>query len=149
MAPSASTAARTSSELPLLGSPRLRLLPKPEPLRRPGSSSSPSHATQKSQPPGRARDRAARDSAAVLVAGADPAQRAGVLDQLARTLPASTRFTEAGAVWEVLAHAPSSRIVILSGELDDAPAESLMHTLGHRHPGLPVVSLGPPSPAER
>jgi len=52
-------------------------------------------------------------------------------------------------VWEVLAHAPSSRIVILSGELDDAPAESLMHTLGHRHPGLPVVSLGPPSPAER
>jgi len=72
-----------------------------------------------------------------------------VLDQLARTLPASTRFTEARAVWEVLAHAPSSRIVILSGELDDAPAESLMHTLGHRHPGLPVVSLGPPSPAER
>jgi hypothetical protein len=31
--------------------------------------------------------------------------------------------------------------VIISGELDDVPAESLLHTLGHRHPGLPVVSV--------
>ena len=31
--------------------------------------------------------------------------------------------------------------MILSGELDELPAESLLHTLGHRHPDLPVVSL--------
>jgi len=81
----------------------------------------------------------------VLVAGADAARRATLLDELTQTMPQSTRFEEASAVWEVLEHAPTCRIVILSGDLDDAPAESLMHMLGHRHPGLPVVSIDAPA----
>jgi hypothetical protein len=64
-----------------------------------------------------------------------------VLHDLSETMPEGTCFEEAGELWEVLAWAPASRAVILSGELDDVPAESLLHTLGHRHPGLPVVSV--------
>jgi hypothetical protein len=64
-----------------------------------------------------------------------------VLHDLSETMPAGTHFEELGALWEVLAWAPASRAVIISGELDDVPAESLLHTLGHRHPGLPVVSV--------
>jgi hypothetical protein len=67
--------------------------------------------------------------------------RAEVLRDLSETMPAGTRFEELGTFWEVLARAPTSRVVILSGELDEVPAESLLHTLGHRHPDLPVVSL--------
>jgi hypothetical protein len=149
MASTAPAAPHASSEAPLLGSPKLRLLPKRGRLRgqSPGwrtKQAGEEGALSREQP-----DRAARDSAPVLVAGADPEQRADVLDQLARTLPESTHFQQAGAVWEVLAQAPSSRIVVLSGELDDMPAESLMRTLGHRHPGLPVVSLDTRSPAGR
>jgi hypothetical protein len=64
-----------------------------------------------------------------------------VLHDLSETMPSGTHFEELGALWEVLAWAPASRAVIISGELDDVPAESLLHTLGHRHPGLPVVSV--------
>jgi hypothetical protein len=64
-----------------------------------------------------------------------------VLHDLSETMPAGTHFEELGALWEVLTWAPASRAVIISGELDDVPAESLLHTLGHRHPGLPVVSV--------
>jgi hypothetical protein len=77
----------------------------------------------------------------VLIAGHDPARRADVLDQLARTMPESTHFEQAGSFWEVLVQAPSSRMVVISGELDDGPPESLRHTLSRRHPDLPVVSL--------
>jgi hypothetical protein len=149
MTRSAPSAPRTSSEVPLLGSPRLRLLPKRGRLRTQSPIRQARHAGDADALSREEPARAARDSAPVLVAGADPDQRADVLDQLARTLPESTRFQEVGALWEVLAQAPSSRIVILSGELDDTSAESLMRTLGHRHPELPVVSLAPRSPADR
>jgi hypothetical protein len=83
----------------------------------------------------------------VLIAGEDSAGRAAVLRDMSRTMPPSTTFEEAGAFWEVLVRAPASSMVILSGELDEIPAGSLMQMLARRHPGLPVVSLDPPNPA--
>jgi DNA-binding NtrC family response regulator len=77
----------------------------------------------------------------VLVAGADSAKRAAVLDDLAQTMSTSTVFAEADTFWKVLVRAPSSSMVILSDELDYVPAESLMQMLVHRHPDLPVVSV--------
>jgi len=85
----------------------------------------------------------------VLVAGGDSAGRAAVMRDLSESMPSSTTFAEAGAFWEVLVQAPDTSMVILSGELDELPAESLMQMLAHRHPGLPVVSLSAPtSPSE-
>jgi hypothetical protein len=81
------------------------------------------------------------DAAPILVAGGDACQRAEVLDELAQTMPPSTVFEEAGEFCDVLERAPASRMVVLSGNLDDVPAESLIQRLAHRHPGLPVVSL--------
>jgi hypothetical protein len=75
----------------------------------------------------------------VLIAGADPGRRATLLDELSETLPASTVFEETDAVCEVLEHAPGSRMAFITGDLDDTPAESLMHMLAHRHPELPVL----------
>jgi hypothetical protein len=83
-----------------------------------------------------------RNPSHVLIAGADPVQRASLLDQLARSMPPHTPFTEVSAISEVLENAPASRMVVLSGDLDDAPAESLVRLLGHRHPRLPIVSIG-------
>jgi hypothetical protein len=77
----------------------------------------------------------------ILVAGADMAQRAAVLDELTQRLPKDTRFEEASAFWEVLARAPECRMVIFSGDLEDGAAEALMQTLGQRRPELPAVSL--------
>ena len=77
----------------------------------------------------------------VLIAGRDALKRAEVHREMSELMPAGTCFEELDAFWEVLVRAPSSRMVILSGELDELPAESLLHTLGHRHPDLPVVSL--------
>jgi DNA-binding NtrC family response regulator len=82
----------------------------------------------------------------VLIAGRDSAGRAAVLRELSRTMPADTLFEQAGAFWEVLERAPAISMVILSGELDEVPAESLLGMLAHRHPDLPVVSLDPPKP---
>jgi hypothetical protein len=82
----------------------------------------------------------------VLIAGRDPAGRAAVLHELIRTMPADTTFEEAGAFWEVLVRAPAVSMVILSGELDEVPAEALLGMLAHRHPDLPVVSLDAPAP---
>ena len=65
--------------------------------------------------------------ACVLLAGSDAGRRAALLDELAQTLPASTVFAEADAVCDVLEHAPDSRMAFITGDLDDAPAESLMH----------------------
>jgi len=84
---------------------------------------------------------AAGHAPTVLIAGHDPARRADVLEQLSRTMPERTRFEEAGSFWEVLMQAPLSRMVVISGELDDGPPESLRHTLARRHPSLPVVSF--------
>jgi hypothetical protein len=78
----------------------------------------------------------------VLVAGPDPAGRAEVLQELAAVMPARTLFQEVGTFWEVLVRAPAIRMVVLSGELDGIPTESLLHMLGNRHPELPVISLG-------
>lgn len=89
-----------------------------------------------------ARRAAAKARARILVAGADPEQRAAVLQELSEALPNDTQFGEARAAWEVLEQAPSSGVVMLAGDLAEVTAESLMHVLGHRHPSLPVVALG-------
>lgn len=89
-----------------------------------------------------ARRAAAKAHARILVAGADPEQRAAVLRELSEALPQDTQFGEARAAWEVLEQAPSSGVVMLAGDLAEVTAESLMHVLGHRHPSLPVVALG-------
>jgi hypothetical protein len=81
-------------------------------------------------------------SAPVLIAGTDATARSQVRRELGKSMPAGTRFEELGTFWELLARALSSRMVILSGDLDDFPAESLLRSLGHRFPDLPVVSLG-------
>jgi hypothetical protein len=86
------------------------------------------------------------DTSPVLVAGRDPASRASVIDGLNGVMPAHTPFQEAGTFWEVLVRAPGIRMVVLSDELDGIPTESLLHMLGHRHPGLPVVSLDAQAP---
>jgi hypothetical protein len=78
----------------------------------------------------------------ILVAGADPVQRAAVLHDLSESLPATTQLGEASAVSEVLAKAPSSSVVMIAGDLGGVSAESVMHMLGDRHPRLPVVALG-------
>ncbi|HEY2768014.1 MAG TPA: hypothetical protein VGI76_07125 [Solirubrobacteraceae bacterium] len=85
---------------------------------------------------------AAQASSRILVAGADPQQRAAVLRELSEALPEDTQFGEAGAAWEVLEQASSSGVVMLAGDLAEVTAESLMNVLGHRHPRLPVVALG-------
>src|ERR1700676_528912 len=58
----------------------------------------------------------------ILVAGPNSAQRAMLLEELTQTMPHSTVFEEASAFSEVLEHAHSSRMVILSGDLADIPA---------------------------
>jgi hypothetical protein len=77
----------------------------------------------------------------VLVAGKDATRRACMIEELASTMAPGTRFTHAAASWEVLALAGSSRMVILSGELEEISNESLMRMLSHRYPALPVVAL--------
>jgi hypothetical protein len=77
----------------------------------------------------------------VLLAGGDRAARDAVQRDLARTMPSSTAFEQAGAIWEVLVRAPEASMVIVSGELDDIPAESLLQMLMHKNPEVPVVCL--------
>jgi hypothetical protein len=81
----------------------------------------------------------------ILLAGSDAGRRAALLDELTQTLSTSTVFAEADAVCDVLEHAPGSRMAIITGDLDDAPAESLMHMLAHRHPELPVLIVDSPT----
>jgi hypothetical protein len=78
----------------------------------------------------------------ILVAGGDSARRDTLIRELAERMPAGTSFEQAEATWEVLERAPSSKLVMLAGELDDGSSESVMHLLGNRHPRLPVVALG-------
>ena len=54
-------------------------------------------------------------------------------------------FEQADAVCEALEHAPGSRMAFITGDLDDAPAESLMRMLAHRHPGLAVLVVDAPA----
>jgi hypothetical protein len=81
----------------------------------------------------------------ILLAGADAGRCAALLDELTQTLSASTVFAQAHTVCDVLEHAPDSRMAIITGDLDDAPAESLMHMLAHRHPELPVLIVDSPT----
>lgn len=81
----------------------------------------------------------------VLVAGADAATRSRMLGELRKLLPTSTPFLEARETWELLAHAASSRMVVLTDDLGAASAESLIRLLGRRHPALPVLSIGGPT----
>src|ERR1700761_9153853 len=57
--------------------------------------------------------------APVLVAGRDATRRAAMIEELAHTMAPGTRFAHAAASWEVLALAGRSRMVILSGELEE------------------------------
>jgi hypothetical protein len=84
----------------------------------------------------------------LLIAGADAARRGALLQELSSTMPEGTAFAQASTLAEVLEHAPESRMVILSGGLDDASARSLMRVLGQRHPTLPVVSVEGAGPGE-
>jgi len=81
----------------------------------------------------------------VLLAGGGRAARDAIRFDLAQTMPSATEFEQAGALWEVLARASESSMVILGGELDDVPAESVMQMLAHRHPALPVVRFDEPA----
>jgi hypothetical protein len=121
------------------GAPRLRLTAKGVEV--------PESRAQQRRDATRARDphaprRGADARPPVLIAGGDAATRAQVRDELAAVMPGGIRIEELGTLWQLLARAPESRAVILSGELDDVPAESLLHTLAHRHPHLPVVTVG-------
>jgi hypothetical protein len=116
--------------------PKLRLLPKTGSLqRRPENLESATPST------GQAAPERAPAPRSILLAGGDAGDREAVLSDLRRTMPGGTTFRQAGALWEVLAHAAESSMVVLSGELDEVPAESLMHMLAHRNPALPVVSV--------
>jgi hypothetical protein len=84
----------------------------------------------------------------VLLAGGGAAARAEVLRDMARTMPPSTVFEQAGAIWEVLARSPECSMVILSGELEEIPAASVMQMLVHRSPEVPVVCLDAAEPHE-
>lgn len=80
--------------------------------------------------------------AMVLIAGAQPAARAKMRRQLGELLPEGTPFVEACETWEVVARAPSSRLVVLTGDLRDLSARGLMRVLSRRHPLLPVIAVG-------
>jgi hypothetical protein len=122
----------TTKHRPDAGRPTLRLL-------RGGLRTG---AAQETEAPETGAQPAGDSEARILVAGADAERRATVLRDLSEALPEETEFSEAGAAWEVLEQAPSSGVVMLAGDLDEATAESLMHVLGHRHPSLPVIALG-------
>jgi hypothetical protein len=85
----------------------------------------------------------ARNSHALLVAGADAVRRTALLGDLIDTMPDGTRFEEASTLSEVLERAHASRIVVLSGGLEDASPQSLMRVLGQRHPTLPIINMDP------
>jgi hypothetical protein len=126
--------------------PKLRLVPKkddaPLPLGDGGSFDAAGFGTEF------AFDADAGSTSVVLVAGRDPASRASVIESLSEIMSPNTIFQEVGTFWEVLVRAPAIRMIVLSDELDGIPTESLLHMLGHRHPGLPVVSLGAGAPRD-
>jgi hypothetical protein len=87
-------------------------------------------------------DRVSREDASpILIAGRDRASRAEVLDTLSEVMGPGAAFEQAETFSEVLLRAPASRMVVLSGELDGIPPESLRRMLAHRHPDLPVATL--------
>jgi hypothetical protein len=133
----------------MLETPRLRLVPRETGQRlqmRP--SMSPRRApvaTRTSEPVGERAQATARASvrsqSPVLLAGGKPSSRAALVRDLTATMSSSARFDEATAASELLALAPDSRMVVLSGDLRDISAKSAVQMLAHRHPELPVVRL--------
>ena len=81
------------------------------------------------------------DASPILIAGRDPASRAEVLESLSEEMGPDATFEQAETFSEVLLRAPASRMVVLSGELDGIPPESLRRKLARRHPDLPVATL--------
>jgi hypothetical protein len=119
--------------------PALRLLPDPNPAERRTRPESPRGTDV--HPPAL---RVIAGPTRILLAGADAERRATLLEELSQTLPESTVFEQADAALE---HACASRMAFIAGDLDDAPAESLMQTLAHRHPELPVLIVDGPAEA--
>jgi hypothetical protein len=103
-----------------------------------GNPASAEHPEEQRAPLQLVRKQVARS---ILIAGRDARRRSSLRRELSARLPEGTRFQEAAATWEVLEHAPSSRMVMLAGELDGGSAESVAHLLGNRHPQLPVLAL--------
>jgi hypothetical protein len=100
-------------------------------------------------PPKLAKLRLIESQPRVLVAAADARRRESVRDELSRTLSPGTIIEEAAEMCDVLEQAPSTRMVVVAGDLDDASAEVLARLLGRTHPSLPIITLGldAPSPA--
>ncbi len=140
-----------------LGAPKLRLLASGEPrcCERPGATARRARHTQATDAGAAApapalapaAEPASQGGAPVLVAGRDATRRATMIEELEQTMAPDTKFVHASAFWEVLVLAGSSRLVILSGDLDEVPTGSLMRMLGHRYPALPVVAVDAPTPA--
>jgi hypothetical protein len=76
----------------------------------------------------------------VVLAGGELGRRAAVNYELAYRMPDAV-VLEADEVWEVLQQAPGSSLVVLAGDLEDAPAVALERLLAHRHPELTVLTL--------
>jgi hypothetical protein len=83
----------------------------------------------------------------VLLAGSEAARRVGLRRELAGTLSRRTAFAEADSAAEVLEQAPTSRLVVLAGDLEDLSGEAIIRLLAHRHPHLPVISVESGLPA--
>lgn len=76
-----------------------------------------------------------------LVLGGDTARRRAIVrDELESSLP-DALVLEATEVWEILQLAHRAGLVVLVGDLLDAPARAVMRLLAHRHPDLNVISL--------
>jgi len=82
-------------------------------------------------------------SSRVLIADADVARRAALLDDLTQKMPVGTSFLEASTLSQVLKCAGGCRMVIIGGPLEDISASSLTRILAQRFPGLQVVDLRP------
>lgn len=77
----------------------------------------------------------------MLIAGGDPRSRGTLAQRIERRVPRGTTIEQLDATWQVLERAPSSRLVMLAGQIEGTPPESVMQLLSSRHPGLPVLCL--------
>jgi hypothetical protein len=77
----------------------------------------------------------------VLVVGDECCGPSQMVTELRDLLPAGTPFVEAHETWEVLARVEGSRMVVLTGDLGDVSAASIVRLLSRRHPQLPLVSV--------
>lgn len=75
----------------------------------------------------------------VVIADGDAARRAAKREELSEALPDGTVFLEASTVSEALDRARGSRMLVVSGAVDDASAAHLAHLIGRRYPDLHVV----------